>query len=121
MEKEQLLEQLGESYGYVNQLVTKRIDYLKLEVAEKSATAISGLITAIILAVLGLITLIFALITLGFVLADLVDSRPLAFGIVTVVLLIILLVVYLLRNALITNPAVSKVIAAFFKNDGKEV
>ena len=119
--KEELLEQLGESYGYVSRLAEKKFEYFKLNAAEKSAKAISGIITAVILIVLGLITLFFALITLGFALSNAFDSNVYGFGAVTLILLIILLIVVLLKNPLITNPAVSKVISAFFEHDGKEV
>ena len=119
--KEELLEQLGESYGYVNRLVEKKIEYYKLTAAETSAGVISGLITAIVLAIIGLITLIFALITLGFALVEAFDSSVYGFGLVTVILLVIFLLVLVLRKTLITNPTVSKVITTFFKHDGKEV
>ena len=119
--KEELLEQLGESYGYVNRLVEKKIEYYKLTAAETSAGVISGLITAIVLAIIGLITLIFALITLGFALVEAFNSSVYGFGLVTVILLVIFLLVLVLRKTLITNPTVSKVITTFFKHDGKEV
>ena len=119
--KEELLEQLGESYGYVNRLVEKKIEYYKLSAAETSANAVSGIITAIVLAVVGLITLIFALITLGFALVEAFDSSVYGFGLVTLILLVVLLLIVVLRKPLITNPTVSKVISTFFKHDGKEV
>ncbi len=121
MQKEELLEQLGESYGYVQHLVEKKVDYFKLEMAEKSATTISGMITGMVLGTLGLITFFFALITLGFYLTSVMGSGTQGFGVVTLVLLALLLLIYLLRRTLITDPAVSKVISAFFDNDGKEV
>jgi hypothetical protein len=119
--KEELLEQLGESYGYVSRLVEKKIEYAKLNAAETSAKVVSGLITGIILAVIGLITLIFALVTLALALVMAFDNPVYGFGLVTLLLIVILLVVVLLKKQLITNPAVSKVISAFFKHDGKEV
>ena len=119
--KEELLEQLGESYGYVNRLVEKKIEFYKLSAAETSANVISGIITAIILAVIGIITLIFALITLGFALVSAFDNSVYGFGLVTLILLVIFILVLVLRKALITNPTVSKVISTFFAHDGKEV
>ncbi|MCP9234538.1 phage holin family protein [Lewinella sp. JB7] len=119
--KEELLEQLGESYGYVNRLVEKKIEYFKLNLAETSAGVISGVLTAVILAVVGLITLLFALLTLGFALANAFDNSVYGFGAVTIILLLIFLVVLLLKRSLITDPTVSKVISKFFQHDGKEV
>lgn len=119
--QQDLLEQIGEGYGYVNRLVEKKIEYLKLNLAETSARAISGLITGVILAVVGLITLVFALITLGFALAAAFDNPVYGFGAVTVILLLLLLAILLLKKKLITDPAVSKVITKFFEHDGQEV
>ena len=119
--KEKLLEQLGESYGYVNRLVEKKIEYFKLNLAETSATTISGIVTALVLAVIGIITLIFLLITLGFALTLAFESFVYGFGAVALLLLVILGLVLALKNTLITNPVVSKVISKFFEHDGKEV
>ena len=121
MQKEELLEQLGETYGYVQHLVEKKVDYFKLEMAEKSATTISGLITGVVLGVLGLITFFLALITLGFYLTSVMDSGTKGFGTVTLIMFVLLLLIFMLRRVLITDPAVSKVISSFFSNDGKEV
>ena len=119
--KEELLEQLGEGYGYVSRLVEKKIEAFKLNLAETSATAISGIVTGVILAVIGLITFFFALITLGFALATAFDNNVYGFGAVTLVLLLIFVLVLLLKRPLITNPTVGKVITKFFEHDGKEV
>ena len=119
--KEDLLEQLGESYGYATRIVEKKLEYFKLNLAETSAGIISGVITAIVLAVVGLITLVFALITLGFALAHVFDNSVYGFGLVTVILLVIFVLVLLLKKSLITDPTVSKVITKFFEHDGKEV
>ncbi len=119
--REELLEQLGESYGYASRLVEKKLEQFKLNLAETSAGVISSVITGIILAVVGLITLLFALITLGFALSSAFDNSVYGFGLVTLVLLAIFLLVLLLKNTLIVNPTVSKVITKFFEHDGKEV
>jgi hypothetical protein len=49
------------------------------------------------------------------------DNPVYGFGLVTLILLVVFLLVFLLKKQLITNPAVSKVISAFFKHDGQEV
>lgn len=121
MQKDELLEQLGETYGYVSQLVEKKIDYFKLEAAETSANVMSGVITAVVMLILVLATLLFGLLTLALWLVDVFDSWAAGFGAVAGFLLLLTLLVFLLRRPLITNPAVSKTISAFFENDGKEV
>ncbi len=119
--KEELLEQLGESYGYASRIVEKKLEYFKLNLAETTAGVVSGIITAVILAVVGLIALLFALITLGFALANAFDNSVYGFGLVTLILLLIFVLVLVLKKSLITDPTVSKVITKFFEHDGKEV
>ena len=119
--KEELLEQLGESYGYVNRLVEKKIEYFKLNLAETSATTISGIVSGVVLAVVGLITLVFLLITLGFALSLAFESFVYGFGAVALLMLLIFFLIVVLKDTLITNPVVSKVITKFFEHDGKEV
>lgn len=119
--KEELLEHLGESYGYVNRLVEKKLESVKLNLAETSAKTISGFVSGVVLAVLGLITLLFLLITLGFALSLAFDSHVFGFGAVAVILLVVFLLVLALKGVLITNPVVSRVITKFFEHDGKEV
>lgn len=119
--KEELLEQAGESYGYVSRLVEKKIEYFKLNLAETSANAVSGIVAGIILAVLGLIALLFALVTLGFALSAAFENNTYGFGAVTLLLLLLFVLVLVLKKPLITNPTVSKVITKFFEHDGKEV
>lgn len=114
--KNQLLEQLGESYGYVSAMMDRKVEGYKLSAAEKSAKAASGLITSVILASIGGVLAIFALLTLAFFLAGMVDATY-GFGIVTLILLVVLGVIFLFRKALIVNPTVSQVIHLFFSED----
>lgn len=116
----ELLEDLGESFGYVNIMLDRKIEGIKLDIAEKSATTASGLITAVVLAVLGGATVLFGLISLAFLIAgDQYSSVAAGFGIVALILLVILILIYLLRRYLIVNPAVRKVIGIFFSESSK--
>ncbi|NJC28404.1 phage holin family protein [Neolewinella antarctica] len=111
-----LAEQIGETIGYVNEIFDRKIESIKISVAEKSATTISGVVMGVILGILGLVFSVFGLATLAFWIA----GRPeltMGFGIVTLVLLSLLLLIFLLRNILIVNPAVSKIISIFFADD----
>jgi len=120
--KEQLAEQLGETYGYLSEMFDHKIEEVKLSVAEKSALTVSKVITAVIMVVLGLIMAIFGLIALAFYLAGDMDVVR-GFGIVALVLLLLLLIVFFLRRYIIVNPTVSRVIAVFFsenKNSPRE-
>lgn len=106
-------ERVGETVGYVNEFVDRKIESLKVTVAEKSAGAVSGVVTGVILAVLGLILFVFALTTL----ASWIAGEPnwtLGFGIVSLILLALMLIIYLLRNKLIADPAARKTIGMFY-------
>lgn len=118
--REELMENLGESFGYVNIMVDRKVEQLKLSVAEKSASTISGLITSIILIGLGSLSCLFGLIALAFLLAGGANMDvAIGFGIVALILAILLLLIYLLRRQLIVNPTVTKVISIFFDESPK--
>lgn len=113
--KDELLEDLGESVGYVNILLDRKVEQMKLTVAERSATTVSGLITVLILGILGGTAGLFGLISLAFVLAgEGYQGVAFGFGMVALGMLVIMIVIYLLRRYLIVNPSVRKVIDIFF-------
>lgn len=118
--KDELMENIGESFGYVNIMLDKKIEQTKLSVAEKSATTISGVITGLVLGVLGGTGATFGLIALAFLIAG-DDFKPVAlgFGIVSFALFVILGIIYLLKRQLIVNPAVRTVLGIFFDQSAK--
>ena len=119
--REELMENLGESFGYVNIMVDRKVEQLKLSVAEKSASTISGLITSIVLVALGSLSGLFGLIALAFLLAGGANKDiAVGFGVVALILAILLLLIYLLRRQLIVNPTVTKVIGIFFDESSKQ-
>lgn len=117
-DKQPLAEQIGETVGYVSEIFDRKVERIKISVAEKSATTVSGIITGIVLGIIGLILFIFALLTLGFWIADMPDAVK-GFGIVSMILLGLLLLIFLLRKVLIVNPAVRKIIHIFFSESDK--
>ena len=112
--KEELLEQLGETYGYVSDFAEKRLTILKLSAAEKSASTVSMLILFLIVLVLVSSVSLFAMLALAFYLSDHFDSYTKGFGLVSLILLFMMILIILLRKPLIINPAVKSVIASFF-------
>lgn len=118
-DKQPLAEQIGETIGYVNEIFDRKIEKIKISVAEKSATTVSGVIMGVVLGTIGLIMFIFGLMTLGFWIAGMPDAVK-GFGIVTLILLGMLVLIFLLRNILIVNPAVRKIINIFFQEDDKQ-
>ena len=112
-QKQPLAEQIGETVGYVNEIFDRKVESIKISVAEKSATTISGVIMGLVLATIGLILFIFSLAVLGFWIAGMEEAVK-GFGIVCLILIGLLVLIYLLRNVLIVNPAVRKIIGIFF-------
>lgn len=118
--KEELIEQLGETYGYINHLLDQKIEEYKLAAAEKSALTVSKLLTAIIMTILLVVMATFGLIALAFYLAGDMANTARGFGIVALVMLVLMVVVFLLRRYLIVNPAVAKTISLFFAEPDKK-
>ena len=113
-------EQIGETVGYVNEIFDRKIEKIKISAAEKSATAISSIAIGIILGILALVMSVFGLATIAFWIA----GRPelmMGFGIIAAALILLMVIIFLLRNALIVNPAVKAVIGIFFsENENKK-
>jgi hypothetical protein len=86
------------------------MDYLRLEIAERSAKSISLLVTVFVVAFLSVMTLGFLFLTLGLFLGELWGSYPLAFLCITGVYLLTTIVVYKFRRQFVTNPILSQVI-----------
>lgn len=117
--KEELIEQLGETYGYISHLFDQKIEEYKLAAAEKSALTFSKVLTAIVMTILLVIMVTFGLISLAFSLAgDMPAAR--GFGIVALIMLVLMIIVFLLRRYLIVNPAVTKTISLFFAESDKK-
>lgn len=112
--KEELLEQLGETYGYVSEFAEKKLTLLKLNAAEKSASAFSSLILFLVVLIFSLAVSLFALLALAFYLSVRLDNYALGFGLVSILLLVLLFLIVLLRKPLIVNPAVKSVIVGLF-------
>lgn len=97
----------GEFVGYAETWLQKQKKLTQLEVAEKGSLLFSGVATAAILGLFALLAVIFLSLAAGFWLAKLWESFPLAFGAVGGTYLVVLLLVYLLRRPLITNPSLA--------------
>lgn len=116
--KEELLEQLGESYGYIEQSIESNIELAKIKLTEKSVVAFSSLASAVILGVLLVFVLFCLILAAGFGLAALLGSPALAFLVLAAFFTIIGIVFIIFRKALVTNPITSLIIQKIFpKND----
>jgi len=118
--KDELIEKLGETYGYMNHMFDRKMEEYKLVAAEKSAMTVSKVITAIVMILLGTVMGTFGLIAFAFYLAGDMQSSAKGFGIVALIVLILMVLVFLFRLQIIINPAVAKTISLFFPEPENE-
>lgn len=109
---DELLENIGETTEYARTYAEKQFDYIRLEVAERTAKVTSTLITVIAVTFFVLLVIIMLSFTLGFYLGDLLKSYPLGFLIVTGIYFVVALLVYALRRQIVTNPILHLIIKA---------
>ncbi|WP_020567057.1 hypothetical protein [Neolewinella persica] len=118
--KDELIEKLGETYGYMNHMFDRKMEEYKLAAAEKSAMTVSKMITIIVMTILGVVMATFGLIAFAFYLAGDMQNSARGFGIVALIMLVLMVVVFLLRRYIIVNPAVTKTISFFFPEPENE-
>ncbi|MBR9921220.1 MAG: phage holin family protein [Bacteroidetes bacterium] len=111
---ENILEQAGESLEYVKQYVSNQQKLLKLEIAERSARMMSGMVLGLSLALIGLMSLGFVSVALAFWLTQITGSAITGFLIVGGFYLVLAIVLYVFRKPIIVNPVLSRVIQNFF-------
>jgi uncharacterized RDD family membrane protein YckC len=118
---DQLLESLGETYGYLRQYVEQRLDLLRLEAAEKSSQVLASFLTLIVIVLLLLILVAMLSITGAlFIGRALGGDYALGFLIMSGVYLLAAWLIYFFRRSLITNPVLSMVIAQLFPSSEEE-
>jgi len=111
---EKLMFLAGETFEYSNQYIQKNIKLLKLELAEKMAKVISNLVVYFVMSLL--LSFVILMLTLGMVvlLADLWGSYTIAFlAAAAIHTILIILIAYVFKNYLITNPILKMVLNAF--------
>jgi ABC-type phosphate/phosphonate transport system permease subunit len=118
--KDELVEKLGETYGYMSHMLDRKMEEYKLVAAEKSALTVSKLITIIVMTILGTVMATFGLISFAFYLAGDMQGSAKGFGIVALIMLALMVLIYLLRRYIIVNPAVAQTISLFFPAPEKE-
>lgn len=115
--KEDLLEQLGESYGYLESYISGKLELLKLQLAEQSARSISKLTLVLVMVLLINFMVFSLLLAAGFGLAELVGSTWLAFLLLALFFFFLALIVYLFRQYLLLNPSIRMVIKEFYSDE----
>lgn len=77
-----------------------RLDYIKLDLIEKSSKIMAKLAIAIALVCISLVAFTFLTVTIGVYMGQLFDNAAAGFGALVLIWLFVLLVVYLFRNTL---------------------
>lgn len=99
-----LLERAGETFGYLQQHIQKRLELYQLEITEWSVRIISSLTALFLISgFLGLIVL-FGSLAIGFFLSEWLGSQGLAFLILTGFYLLLTIIIFVFRRQLITHP-----------------
>lgn len=115
-EPEQFFQELKQD---VTAYVELKAELLKLEIYERAGKGISALSYALILFLLVFFLILFMFVAIGFFLGDRLGSIGLGFSIVAAFYLLLVGVVYLLRNKIRTK-VLNDVIAAFMTNKKQE-
>ena len=112
---DQLLESLGETYGYLQAYIEQRIDLAKLEAAEKSSQVLASFITLVVVVFLLLILLAMLTVTAALFIGRALDENyALGFLIMSGVYFLMAAVIYTFRRPLVTNRVLGMVIAKLF-------
>lgn len=77
-----------------------RLDYIKLDLIEKSSKIMAKLTIAIALICIALVAFTFLTVTIGVYMGQLFDNVAAGFGVLVLIWLLLLLIVYLCRNSL---------------------
>lgn len=95
--------------------IEQRLDLLRLEAAEKSSQFIASFITLIVVILLFIILIAMLSVTAAlFIGKALGGDYAMGFLIMSGIYLLVAVLIYLFRHALITNPVLSEVIAKLF-------
>jgi uncharacterized membrane protein len=99
-----------ENKQLLKEYVETRIEIVRLQGIRMFSKSMGFMVWIIIASLLGFLVLIFSGLVLGFWLSALTHSYVSGFGITTLILLGLLIVLILLRNVLFVNPIIRKVI-----------
>ena len=90
-------------------------DYTQLELTEKLSILLSTLITVLALVILGMVALFYLMFSLAYVLAPLVGGLMISYAIIAGITLLLMIILYAFRKAIIINPMVNFLAGLFIK------
>ncbi|MBO7067292.1 MAG: phage holin family protein [Bacteroidaceae bacterium] len=94
--------------------------YLAIDAAEKTTVILSAVTIAAICILLGAIILLFCTFALAYWIGDLLDSLPLGFLSMAIIVALLLLLFYCKRNAWVIQPFARMAAKLFVENNGEE-
>lgn len=112
--KKELLEQLGESYGYVEKLIDNRIELLKLSAAEKSAKLVAGVIVGVIMLLLLTFISVCLLMAAGFALTLWLGNPVWAFLLLAGLLSLTGIIIFSFSDRLILGPVIARFLKTIY-------
>ncbi len=101
----------------INQYIKRRILLIRLQIADKASRIASGLVTALVIIIIGLFVLIFGSFAAGYWLGELTGSVAAGFGIVALFYFLIFLFVIIFLRRISRNFFVDKFIKLIYKKD----
>ncbi len=107
----------SETSSKLKQYFQQRILLLRLQATDKVSKIASGIITAVLMVIIGIFLLIFISITLGLWFAHITHSLVLGFGIVALLYLLIFLFILLFLGKILRNLFINKLISLIHKKD----
>jgi len=108
-----LLEKAGETFGYFQDYVEKRLELLQLELTERVIRILSVLITAFLLLSIISLFLLFISISAAFFIGEHLGSPATGFLAVGGIFGLLALLLYVFRKPLIVQPILSMIIGEF--------
>jgi hypothetical protein len=94
--------------------------YLAIDAAEKTTAILSAVTIAAICILLGTIILLFCTFALAYWIGDLLNSLPLGFLTMALIVILLLLLFYCKRNAWVIQPLARMTAKLFIENDQEE-
>ncbi len=114
MQENKKVEELTES---VKNYVNTNIELLKLQLTERISVIAPGLLTSLILAMIGLIFILFLSIVAGFYFSKLLGDFTLGFGIIAGFYLLLGILFLLVKKNIIEKPLRDKIINKIINKD----
>lgn len=119
-QQDHIIDRIKKLPAEIRLLIEKRIELYTIEFGDKLSRSASKAIAGLISGLVFTIALIFGLVALSLFIGDLLQSYAAGFGVVTVLLFVLALVVYLLSPDLIEHRIRDSIARSFLESDGNK-